>query len=174
MNEYETQAQDFLTKHGIEFKAEFKRFGKHFQDDESSRDIYDCTFKRNNKSFTVTFGQSIANSRTFEFQSYPLVVMSCDGSFEPSKHFPTNRKLAKDTSVEAYRLHKKGTPPTAYDILACLTKYDPRRFNDFCDEFGYDNDSIKARDTYEAVRDEWYEVDDFFSDEELDELREIN
>lgn len=28
--------------------------------------------------------------------------------------------------------------PTRYDILACLTKYDPGEYEDFCCEFGYE------------------------------------
>ncbi len=30
--------------------------------------------------------------------------------------------------------------PTAYDILACLTKYEVGTFDDFCSNFGYDTD----------------------------------
>ena len=28
--------------------------------------------------------------------------------------------------------------PTEYDVLACLTKYDPGNYEDFCSEFGYE------------------------------------
>lgn len=34
--------------------------------------------------------------------------------------------------------------PTMYDVLTCLTKYDPDTFEDFCSEFGYDTDSRRA------------------------------
>src|SRR6185312_12921531 len=29
--------------------------------------------------------------------------------------------------------------PTAYDVLACITKYDPGTFSNFCSDFGYGN-----------------------------------
>lgn len=47
---------------------------------------------------------------------------------------------------------QKGCPqPSAYDLLACLEKYDPYTFKDFCDEFGYDSDSRRSKRTYKEV-----------------------
>ncbi len=63
-------------------------------------------------------------------------------------------------------------PPTAYDVLACLTKNDPGSFDDFCSEFGYSNDSIKALSTYKAVVSEWKKVKRIWGDC-LSELEEI-
>lgn len=62
--------------------------------------------------------------------------------------------------------------PTAYDVLACLTKYDPGTFQNFCDEFGYDTDSRKAEKTYFAVQEEWSNVQRLFGDV-IDQLAEI-
>ena len=66
------------------------------------------------------------------------------------------------------------TPPTAYDLLACLTKYDPGTFAEFCREFGYDEDSRRAEKTYRAVKRECASVSRFFTAGELEELRDIN
>lgn len=65
-------------------------------------------------------------------------------------------------------------PPTAYDLLTCLTKYEPGTFNNFCGDYGYDNDSRRAEKTYKAVIREWNKVNSFFSSDELTELQEIN
>lgn len=62
--------------------------------------------------------------------------------------------------------------PTAYDILACLTKYDPYSFEDFCAEYGYDVDSRKAYNTYLAVQKEYNNVQRLFNDV-IEELAEI-
>ena len=35
-------------------------------------------------------------------------------------------------------LGHNGKEPTAYDVLACVTKYDVGTFEEFCDEFGYE------------------------------------
>ena len=66
--------------------------------------------------------------------------------------------------------------PTAYDILSCLTKYDPGSFENFCSDFGYDADSIKAHRTYRAVASEWKKISRLLGEESdaLSELRDIN
>lgn len=65
------------------------------------------------------------------------------------------------------------TPPTAYDILACLQKYDVGSFQDFFGEFGYDTDSRTAEKTYKAVCKEFEAVDKLFTSEQIEQLQEI-
>lgn len=65
------------------------------------------------------------------------------------------------------------TPPTEYDVLTCLTKYDVGDFEEFCDEFGYDTDSRSAERTYKAVLDEWLNVQRLWTNEEIELLQEI-
>lgn len=62
--------------------------------------------------------------------------------------------------------------PTMYDVLTCLTKYDPGTFENFCSDYGYDTDSRKAYSTYQAVCDEWVAVERLFGDI-IEELQEI-
>lgn len=62
--------------------------------------------------------------------------------------------------------------PTQYDILACLTKNDPGSFEDFCGDYGYNDDSKKAEKIYKAVCKEFAAVDRLFSDV-MEELQEI-
>lgn len=64
--------------------------------------------------------------------------------------------------------------PTAYDVLSCLTKYDPGTFENFCGDFGYDIDSRKAYKTYKAVMKEWKNIELLFTPEQLEQLAEIN
>ena len=61
----------------------------------------------------------------------------------------------------------------AYNVLACLQKYNPGMFSDFCAEYGYDADSRKAFALYEAVCEEWKKVSSFFSAAEIEEMQEI-
>ena len=63
--------------------------------------------------------------------------------------------------------------PTSYNVLASITKYDPGTFEDFCLDYGYDDDSRKAERIYKNVVKEWQEVRKLFNDEELELLREI-
>lgn len=65
-----------------------------------------------------------------------------------------------------------GRKPSMYDVLACLTKYDPESFENFCSAYGYDTDSRRAEKTYRAVVKEYEAVERLFGDI-LEELREI-
>jgi hypothetical protein len=70
--------------------------------------------------------------------------------------------------------------PSKYDILSCLTKYDPEYFEFFCDNYGYSyetkNEKRKIEKIYYAVVREWKGVERIFGDfttEQWDEFREI-
>jgi hypothetical protein len=66
-------------------------------------------------------------------------------------------------------IYNTGIKPTSYDILACLTKYEPSSF----DEFGDDTDSKTADRVYEAVKEEWLNVCRIWNQEEIEELQLI-
>lgn len=61
--------------------------------------------------------------------------------------------------------------PTAYDVLACISKYEPGTFCDFCDEFGYELDEETEKLCKEVCK-EYDEVKRVFGDC-MDEFREI-
>lgn len=177
MSEYEQQAQQFLKDTGAELRIAFHRNGKHFEDDKSTRDIYDITLIRGNRVYNFYFGQSLNKSIKYQEKHGAKRVYHCDGSSAGShkyrylypEKFPKDEKEAKFS--EWVIIPREA--PTAYDILACLTKYDPGTFEDFCSEFGYDTDSRKADRVYKAVKDEWDNVCKLFSDQEIERLAEI-
>jgi hypothetical protein len=82
------------------------------------------------------------------------------------------RKRQKFTLDFGQSIAAEDTPPTMYDILACLTKYNPETFEDFCSEYGYNEDSINAQKTYKAVKREFNGVNRLFNDV-LEQLQEI-
>lgn len=53
---------------------------------------------------------------------------------------------------------KEGIQPNSYDVLTCLTKHNPYNFHEFCMEYGYDEDSIKALRIFKAIVKEWEAV----------------
>ena len=63
--------------------------------------------------------------------------------------------------------------PTNYDILATLEKYDPYTFEDFCLNFGYNEDSRKALEIYLSVQKQYNDVIRLFSDV-MEELQKID
>lgn len=131
ISSYQQQAIDFLNATGTKFSAKFKHTGYYFPDDKDTRNIYTIRLQRGKKSYSFTFGQSMASSEI-------------------------------------------GEEPTAYDVLACLTKYDPGTFENFCSDYGYDTYSRKAEKTYKAVCKEYQNVCRLFSESELEQLAEIS
>lgn len=67
--------------------------------------------------------------------------------------------------------------PTKYDILACLQKYDVGSFEDFISEFGYEiyepADRCRVKRIYEAVVHEYESVRRCFTEEQIEQMREI-
>lgn len=57
--------------------------------------------------------------------------------------------------------------------MSCVTKYDPGSFEDFCWEYGYDDDSIRDLKVYKAVCGEWQKMCQIFTEEDMEKLREI-
>ena len=106
-------------------------------------------------------------------------------SEEFRKYFPDDKhsrsvfkmKLTRDrrsyTFTFGQSISNSGIEPTMYDVLSCLTKYDPEDFESFCDSYGYDNDSRKAEKIYKAVVKEYNAVCRLFSDV-MDELINID
>lgn len=62
--------------------------------------------------------------------------------------------------------------PTMYDVLASIQKYDVGSFENFCGDFGYNQDSRTAERTYKAVCKEFENVEKLFGDV-IEELQEI-
>lgn len=171
---YIKQAQDFLQSTGTTFKAEFLKYNYYFADDTAPRDIYLITLQRGCREYTFNFGQSVANSGFYAQQGVQKI--------------PIDRKYLKVSDIQIWRARTKyglsfrlghdrihrPTAPTEYDVLSCLTHYDPYTLEDFCDCYGYDTDSIRANELYKDVVNEWQNVCILWSDEEIEILREIS
>lgn len=69
----------------------------------------------------------------------------------------------------------KPKKPSKKDVLFSIMMDDVSEmsFNDFCSEFGYDNDSIKALKIYEGCQRETEAYYDMFDSEEREILREL-
>lgn len=171
MNEYEKQAQEFLQSTGTKFTVEFVEHGKYFEDDTEPRDIYKVTLRRGDREFTFRFGQSLQCSGRY-------IVMYCCG-----EGLCTGQRLTEE-QFKQYRGKLLGSPrwckknkdfeePTAYDVLAAVTKFDPGTFEDFCGAFGLDTDSRKAEKMYEAVKNEYMSLCMLYNSEEMAKLSEI-
>jgi len=69
----------------------------------------------------------------------------------------------------------KGEHPHAYDVLSCISSdaYCPETFKDFCGDYGYDDDSITALQTFRRMDRFGKRLRQFFNATELTALSEI-
>jgi len=171
--DYEKQANDFLKKTGSTLSVNFLKHGKHFDNDKEDRDIYTCTLKRGNREFTFPFGNSLNDSGFYYTKGKQKI--NIDRKYLGSKNVGS---IVKSMDWNFLNNGKSDTihypkTPNAYDILTCLTKYDPGSFADFCSEYGYDEDSRTAERTYRAVVEEFTKLSTLYSDTEMEQMAEI-
>lgn len=169
--DYNKQALDFLQATGTEMIIEYSHEGDHFNDGKI-RDIYNITLKRGKRDYSFTFGQSLFNSAKYVDKLNGNEFDLSGGCLKGNRRIVT-KNINESEYIRDCCKKVKGTPPTEYDILSCLTKYDPGTFEDFCSEFGYDTDSRKAEQTYNAVKDEYKSLCTLYSDDEMEMLTEI-
>lgn len=62
-----------------------------------------------------------------------------------------------------------GLKPTIYDVVACLEWYEIYDFENFCLDFGYDTDSIKAFNIYTKCKEQQKELFELIPEEEIKE-----
>jgi len=165
---YEKQATDFLEKTGCTMEITFKENRKYFPNDKETRDIYDIEIVRGSRKWKFEFGNSVANSQYYQDINHTERKYTLNGGCLSGNYSINN--------MDKYKSYVKlmpGKAPSAYSVLACLTKYDPGSFEDFCNVFGYDNDSKTADRVYAAVKEEWLNVCRIWNDQEVKELSEI-
>lgn len=64
--------------------------------------------------------------------------------------------------------------PNTYDVLACIDTFsDGETFDDFCNSYGYDTDSILAEKTYKAVMKQIEGLKKVLSTEAIEDLNNI-
>ena len=180
VNEYDKQAAAFLEETKTEFKVEFLEHGPHFDGEKERRDRYHITLKRGERGYSFDFGQSLKASgryiavdvdgrRIFTPKTLHEETMLKASKERPFRYFPKGLAVKKEGIVP----NPDFTVPRPYDVLAAVTKHDPGTFEDFCADFGYDEDSRKAEGIYQAVRDEFLNIERLFNEREMEMLREI-
>ena len=183
---YEQKAIDFLNKNNIKIDITFKKNDFYSSGDKDKRDIYEITIKKNNRLMTFNFGQSLNKSgfkviyiyKNFEDTKKKFSHIFNDANLYKSKNleddildkFFYNRSFFGNAQVIEIT---PPTPPTSYDVLSCLTYNDPGTFEDFCLEFGYNNDSIKDLELYQKVVKEYQQVLTIFNDNEIKEIQDF-
>lgn len=169
MNEYVKQAAEFLHKAHAEMKIEYVglALNKEWKEKEK-RCLYEITLTSPRGSMVFDFWDSIRNTeiKTMTLEAYAEKwYRMAFSSLTQAEKMQANKELAAK---------KKTAVPSVYDVLACLTKYDPGMFEDFCSDYGYNEDSRTAERIYFAVQKEYTQLTKLFTPEQMEELAEIN
>lgn len=168
MNEYTKQANEFLQKANATCKIEFVGLAINKDWKETTkRNLYEITLTTPKGSMTFDFWDSIHNTEISKMTLNEYAAKRWNCRPECLKY---NEKVIASKELKA---KKADAQPTAYDILTCLTKYDPGTFENFCCEFGYDEDSRTAERIYFAVQKEYAQLTRIFTAEQMEELQEI-
>ena len=104
LTDYEIQARKFARNHGVRLQEISCDFGIYFDGDTEERYIYKMRLLRNRKSYTFTFGQSIANGA-----KTPTIydVLSCMQKYDIGTFEDFCREFGYDTdSRRAERTYK--------------------------------------------------------------------
>lgn len=180
IEEYENQAKEFMEKTNTEFYVKFLEYNQHFHDDKDKRDIYLITLKRGDRSYSFRFGQSVVKSG--EYEIYGNIKTGEKTDFVRTKiHLPINKDGKKSMNIKGFDMlnhgnsvkNKEFAEPTPYDVFSCMTKNDVGSILDFCADYGYNSDSIKAEKIYNACKEEYDNLCKLYSDEEMQMLQEI-
>lgn len=144
----------------IDVLIKFTGIKKHFVDDKKERLTGIFKIVRNSRSIEFEFGFSINDTEIF----LPLPQNAkYRGKFYDGVGGAGSQKF-KDKKVFMNDL--------LYSCLSCVSSeyYCPIDFDEFCNEFGYDNDSIKAKTIWEASLKQSNKLQKIFNDEEIQSL----
>lgn len=189
LTEYDIQANNFLEATNTVINKEY--IGTYNRNDFGVRDNYKITITRGSRSINFEFSQSLQNSGRYHIvrnkkSMYKdiLAISQSDtlyGVRSANTLFVVEAKYSKDDILRNINdtvldivLNENRGAPSNYDILACLQKYPVDSLENFCSDFGYDTDSIKANSLYLAVQKEYMQVASIWNDSELEQLQEIN
>lgn len=190
VSEYETLD---AKKDKIEFYAGLKSdkisVGNKFQltlkqvENLSSDFIYDeanalqADFEEQVKKYNENVNKKFAKEYARSAGLY-VDVTKDNGMFVQCVQKAVKRKLdelkEKQVLSKTKQLSTAPIEPSLYDVISCLQKYEVGTFEDFCSDFGYDEDSRQAEKTYNAVVKEYEGLSNLFTDEELNVLSYIN
>lgn len=169
MNEYLEQAKNFLNKANSKCEIVYGGISRNENwKEKEKRNWYDVTITTPRGKMTFTFWDSIHNTEisTMTFEEYAKKKLKYNRVEDMS--YGEKVKAKNDLA----RL-KAEAVPNEYDVLACLEKYDVGTFEDFCSEFGYDEDSRTAERIYIAVIKEYKDLTRIFTEGQMEELSEI-
>lgn len=158
---YDQQATDFLTRHGLKIAIKLSN-------------SKDAPWQPSGNHYRVTLKRPKAEQMRACDKCGGMVNWTCPKCVRPTQPAPMLKSLSFDFWGSQCD-QEKGEHPTPYDVLACIASdvHCPDTFEDFCAEYGYDEDSRKAEQTFRRASTFARKLRAFFTDAEQEELSEI-
>ena len=172
LSKYDIQANEFLEKTNTEIKIVFKEYAKYFHTDKEPRDIYNITLIRGNRKYTFTFGNSLRDSGFYVQIGETKHRLPRERTNSKYLNYYIRNNINSNYIEKKDKIHYP-VPPSPYDILAGLEKYQYESFDDFCYEYACDPDSRSAERIYNACREQNLQLCSLYSEEEMEMLRDI-
>lgn len=157
LNEQDIAVDDFLADIGVEYSAAL--IGQTRREDWDC-DAWKVTFRKDGKDITQDYYTGLGHRQSADKMPPDIARLG-------------PRILAR---VEWERRYIKPVTPTAASVLHCLlldSQAAHESFNDWCDNFGYDNDSMKAFQTYQACCETGKKLSQVFTSNQLNILSEL-
>lgn len=169
MTECPAQAKQFLADCNATMEINFigKEVPSHWLGETKPHNKYQFTITTPKGKYTSYFWDSLYNTEVSEMTADDLVHKKYNA------HYDVLRRNEKISVLRELKSLKANAIPTEYDILACVEKYGYDSFSDFCAEFGYNTDSISARETFLACGEEYAGLRRIFTEEQMEKMREI-
>lgn len=168
MNEYLEQTKNFLNKANAKCEIVYGGISRNETWKETAkRNWYDVMITTPRGKMSYVFWDSINNTEISQMTLEEYVEKKLKRRYSD---FPYNKRKKAEREL---KMLKAEAVPNEYDVLACLEKYDVGTFEDFCSEFGYDEDSRTAERIYIAVIKEYKDLTRIFTEEQMEELSEI-
>lgn len=176
MSEYTEAAEKFLADTGTAFTIEFQYAGPYFGDDKTKRDVYRFTLKNARGEYSSTFGDSIRNT---ERRAFANAIGAGAAYWSKEAARMGFSKEAGSETISRKSLREAATyRPTAYDILACLEKYEPDTFDGWAADTGYNDRPLSEYPNvlkiWTACVEQYRGLSRMFSADEMEQLREID
>lgn len=167
-NEYTKQATDFLTKCRASIKIDFAGCAINSDWKETaSRNSYNITITTQAGAMSFIFWDSIHNTEI----THKTAAAYYEETYR--RHYENATESERRRAAKELAQKKAEAVPTAYDVLACMTKSDPGTFEDFCTDYGYNEDSRTAERVYIAVVREYKQLERLFTPAQLEEMQKI-
>lgn len=147
LSEYDAQAETFLATHGLKFRATLSDSKTPaWSEGEKCGHHYRVTLSKG-KPCSADYTGNIRSASRLTFDFFSSIA-------DAEKGIVTVKP---------------------YNVLACISAdaYTPATFADFCAEYGYEEDSIKALQMFRRCDRFAKRLRDFFTEQELTDLSEI-